>query len=76
MSDHTPQDREQVARDAVDTEIVLPLVLDSEIIPSCHHCGKLGTRNSDTGPLKRCAGCGVVLYCDKVCQKAAWPEHK
>ncbi|KAI1783166.1 hypothetical protein LXA43DRAFT_1047776 [Ganoderma leucocontextum] len=39
----------------------------------CHHCKKW---RGEVGKLKRCAGCKVVAYCGKECQKAAWPEHK
>ena len=37
--------------------------------PPCAGCGARGA------PL-RCAGCRSALYCDRACQKAAWPEHK
>lgn len=37
--------------------------------PLCAGCGARGA------PL-RCAGCRSALYCDRDCQKAAWPEHK
>ncbi|RDH21795.1 hypothetical protein M752DRAFT_324534 [Aspergillus phoenicis ATCC 13157] len=38
----------------------------------CHGCGEKDK------PLLRCAKCGVVVYCDKECQKAGWEEkgHK
>ncbi|PIL30605.1 hypothetical protein GSI_07306 [Ganoderma sinense ZZ0214-1] len=39
----------------------------------CHHCKKW---RGEVGKLKRCAGCKVVAYCGKECQKAAWPEHR
>jgi len=36
---------------------------------SCGQCGEPDAR-------ERCAGCRSVLYCDRDCQKAAWPGHK
>ncbi|TBU24819.1 hypothetical protein BD309DRAFT_1019020 [Dichomitus squalens] len=38
----------------------------------CGWCGKGGLNKQ----LKRCGGCGVVFYCKKECQAAAWPKHK
>jgi hypothetical protein len=37
---------------------------------SCGHCRKEGAAFS------RCSGCGVVAYCSKACQRAAWKMHK
>ncbi|KAI0781360.1 hypothetical protein BD413DRAFT_28265 [Trametes elegans] len=42
--------------------------------PLCAHCGK--TEAELKTKLKRCAGCGVAMYCTKECQKTAWPVHK
>ncbi|KAI0668453.1 hypothetical protein C8Q78DRAFT_979609 [Trametes maxima] len=40
----------------------------------CHKCGKgpqeLGCK------LRRCSGCFSAMYCNRECQKAAWPAHK
>jgi hypothetical protein len=36
-------------------------------------CGCCGVWGPD---LKACAACGMVRYCDRDCQKAAWKEHK
>ncbi|KAF7186413.1 hypothetical protein HII31_12270, partial [Pseudocercospora fuligena] len=36
-------------------------------------CGCCGMTRSG---LLRCSGCRKVMYCDKVCQKTAWKEHK
>eukprot|EP00966_Prymnesium_polylepis_P065439 1518826-Prymnesium_polylepis.2 len=34
----------------------------------CDHCGQRA--------LKKCAGCGTVVFCNKECQTRAWPRHK
>eukprot|EP00051_Salpingoeca_urceolata_P033154 m.19220 g.19220 ORF g.19220 m.19220 type:complete len:631 (+) comp5898_c0_seq1:395-2287(+) len=36
----------------------------------CSHCG---TQREE---LKRCARCKTAMYCDRECQRAAWPAHK
>jgi len=38
----------------------------------CAWCGKTEENES----LLRCPDCKNIFYCSKVCQKAAWPEHK
>tara|TARA_X000001036_G_scaffold24790_1_gene20690 strand:- start:9969 stop:10676 length:708 start_codon:yes stop_codon:yes gene_type:complete len=37
---------------------------------ACGHCKKGCIK------LKKCGACGVVGYCSKECQRAAWPSHK
>ena len=37
---------------------------------ACAHCGVAGRR------LKACAGCHCVVYCDRECQRGAWPSHR
>ncbi|TFY81139.1 hypothetical protein EWM64_g2874 [Hericium alpestre] len=37
----------------------------------CAHCDKLGPQTMQT-----CSRCKLVRYCDKNCQRAAWPMHK
>jgi hypothetical protein len=37
-------------------------------------CGRCGM--TERSKLRECSGCKSVRYCGKVCQKAAWPEHK
>jgi MYND finger len=37
---------------------------------ACEACGK------DLGHDRRCAGCNVVRYCDRECQRAHWRQHK
>ena len=39
-------------------------------IRACAHCGGAG------GPLSVCAACKSVSYCNRICQRAAWPAHK
>ncbi|XP_067685852.1 uncharacterized protein [Haliotis asinina] len=41
--------------------------------PSTHSCGSCGRTSAEC---KKCTGCHLVYYCDRVCQKKAWPEHK
>jgi len=36
---------------------------------SCGQCDEPDAR-------ERCAGCRSVVYCDRECQRAAWPGHK
>ncbi|TFY62584.1 hypothetical protein EVJ58_g3771 [Rhodofomes roseus] len=39
----------------------------------CAYCSK---RQTDGVMMRRCAACKSDQYCDKQCQKAAWPVHK
>jgi hypothetical protein len=41
-------------------------------VSHCHSCFEKGWLVD----LKRCTGCGLVSFCSKTCQKAAWPRHK
>lgn len=48
---------------------------------ACGACCKLlrvgpGHRHHGFHLNKSCTRCGVVYYCDRTCQKAAWPLHK
>jgi len=43
------------------------------VLPRCIQCG---SRGSGDEPLQRCARCKSAWYCDRACQKAAWPSHK
>ncbi|KAJ7711607.1 hypothetical protein B0H16DRAFT_1480189 [Mycena metata] len=50
---------------------------DSGFIPSsnyciCQTCQALKRRQK----MRTCAACGNTMYCDKVCQRANWAEHK
>lgn len=48
------------------------------ILEICGVCDKdKATLKAETGrDLKKCAGCKIVQYCDRVCQKRGWPIHK
>lgn len=39
-------------------------------------CGFCSQKNSETIPLKKCALCEVVRYCNRRCQKNHWIIHK
>ncbi|KAI1784299.1 hypothetical protein LXA43DRAFT_1186496 [Ganoderma leucocontextum] len=41
----------------------------------CNRCGRSQDKDS-TIQLRKCGGCSRALYCNKMCQKAAWPNHK
>ncbi|KAJ7739369.1 hypothetical protein B0H16DRAFT_1729463 [Mycena metata] len=38
----------------------------------CQTCKSVKRRQK----MRQCAACGNAMYCDKVCQRANWPEHK
>jgi hypothetical protein len=40
---------------------------------SCAGCGAVGAVGAR---LKRCAACGIALYCSKACQVADWKAHR
>jgi len=46
----------------------------------CHYCLKPPTQATDDGkgivPLMKCGACKYARYCNRECQKKAWPEHK
>ncbi|XP_046579175.1 uncharacterized protein LOC124286789 isoform X2 [Haliotis rubra] len=42
-------------------------------MPSTHSCDSCGRTSSEC---KKCTGCHLVFYCDRACQKKAWPVHK
>ncbi|KAI0705542.1 hypothetical protein C8Q76DRAFT_171783 [Earliella scabrosa] len=41
----------------------------------CSHCSK-SAEELLPERLKRCAGCSLVLYCSKECQRTGWKAHK
>jgi hypothetical protein len=48
-------------------------IFAEEALKRCHYCLRLP---DSTKKLMRCGRCKYALYCDAVCQKAAWPEHR
>ncbi len=43
----------------------------------CDHCTRYASPHDlDATPLRQCAGCHVVPYCNTDCQTAAWPAHR
>ncbi|KAI1796387.1 hypothetical protein LXA43DRAFT_1089952 [Ganoderma leucocontextum] len=69
MSAIPSTDSEDITSSAFDYERRLP----HPKAAGCYWCHKLGSRSQQ---LKRCAKCGIVLYCSKECQVASWPTHK
>lgn len=56
-----------------------PQVMKYDIISGTHHdhCQQCdATSGKDGQQLKKCGGCGVLLFCSKECQRKAWPSHK
>lgn len=52
-------------------EIVNYLYAKQKNMFACGHCGKAGQDKLPT-----CSQCKLVRYCDRDCQKDAWPVHK
>jgi hypothetical protein len=43
--------------------------------PGCAQCG--AARRKNNKKLQRCAGCGLIRYCSRECQKAHWKvQHR
>jgi len=46
----------------------------------CHYCLKPPTEPAKEGkglcPLMKCGACKFARYCNRTCQKLAWPDHK
>ena len=57
---------------AIRRETETKLVVESNYYPTrqCNHCDARAQR------LKRCAGCRWAFYCNEMCQRANWPQHK
>ena len=52
---------------------------DVELTRVCRHCGKTGYEIKQQDEYRRllpCSKCKSAYYCDKVCQRGDWPEHK
>merc|ERR1712196_279653 len=39
-------------------------------------CANCGIDESEKKTFKKCAGCNLVRYCSKACQRADWKNHK
>ena len=48
----------------------IPVLRTATRMETCDHYGKRGTQ------MKRCSACQQRWYCDKVCQRAGWKNHK
>ncbi len=46
----------------------------SDYCDACMHY--VSPHDLDAVPLRQCAGCHVVPYCNATCQAAAWPAHR
>jgi len=45
----------------------------------CHYCLKPPMERAEGGgvcPLQKCGACKYARYCNRECQKKAWPDHK
>ncbi|CAG8905060.1 unnamed protein product [Penicillium nalgiovense] len=52
------------------SKIHAPLLNMGTSDEACDNCGQ------NVMQLKKCSQCGIVSYCDRDCQKAAWKRHK
>ena len=46
------------------------LVIPTKSEETCGFCGTVWNY------VKKCAQCGIIAYCDKMCQKQDWNDHK
>jgi len=53
-----------------DKEQAPPKAMRGKEVTECDRCGAWCEKQ------QRCGGCKAVSYCDLVCQKAAWKQHK
>ncbi len=48
----------------------------SPSITALRRCQECGQAQDAEHRLQRCAGCFIILYCSKTCQKKDWKTHK